>query len=157
MLQNFARISAEQPASFTPNRTEEDKEDPDPFRTTPVHATDCSRNMSSGNSSAFPSSRTRADESGSEEDDCIILEVLDPLPISYAFPATPVSADPGRQVLENTVPLSAEPGAPLASRVRKAPAAGAGSSSAPSSKRRKVSGTGPAREKKQKTIPTSSG
>ncbi|KAK1631593.1 hypothetical protein QYE76_005908 [Lolium multiflorum] len=72
--QNFARISAEQPDSFTPNRTEEDMEDPDPFRTTPVHATDSSRNMGSGNSSAFPSSRTRADESGSKEDDCVILE-----------------------------------------------------------------------------------
>jgi hypothetical protein len=86
VLQNFACISAEQPASFTPNRTEEDKEDPDPFRTTPVHATDSSRNMGSGNSFAFPSSRTRADESGSEEHDCVILEVLDPLPISTRSP-----------------------------------------------------------------------
>jgi hypothetical protein len=157
MLQNFARISAEQPDSFTPNHTEEDMEDPDPFRTTPVHATDSSRNMGSGNSSAFPSSRTWADESGSEEDDCVILEVLDPLPISYAFSATLILADTDRQVLENTMPLSAKPGAPPTSRVRKAPAAGAGSSSAPSSKHRKVTSTGPPREKKRKTIPTSSG
>ena len=79
VLQNFARISAEELESYTPSRTEEDQEDPDPFRTSTSHATDSSRRMGSGNSSAFPSSRPRADESGSEEDDCVILEVLDPL------------------------------------------------------------------------------
>jgi hypothetical protein len=115
VLQNFARISAEEPESFTPSRTEEDKEDPDPFRTSSLHATDSSRTMGSGNSYAFPSSRPRANESGSEEDDCVILEVLDPLPISYALPAIPVSADRDRQVLEHVAPLSAEVGDPPAS------------------------------------------
>ncbi|KAK1664370.1 hypothetical protein QYE76_052529 [Lolium multiflorum] len=100
---NFSRISAEVPESYTPSRTEEDQEDPDPFRTSNRHATDSSRTMGSGNSSAFPSSKPRANESGSEEDDCVILEVLDPLPISYALFAMPVSADSGRQVLEHVM------------------------------------------------------
>ncbi|KAM0901505.1 hypothetical protein ACQ4PT_019952 [Festuca glaucescens] len=154
---NFARISAEVPESYTPSCTEEDKEDPDPFRTSTLHATASSHNMGSGNSSAFPSSRPRADESGSEEDDCVILEVLDPLLISYAFSAMPVSADPGRLVLEHATPLSAEVGDPPASRVRKASAPEAGSSGAPASKRQKVISSGPPRKKKRNAIPTSSG
>jgi hypothetical protein len=55
VLQNFARISAEDPESYTPSRTEEDQEDPDPYRTSNRHATNYSRTMGSGNSSAFPS------------------------------------------------------------------------------------------------------
>jgi hypothetical protein len=117
---------------------------------------DSTRNTGSGNSSAFHPSRTQADDPGSEEEDCIILEVLDLLPISYTFPTTPVSADPDRQVLEHTVPLAADPGAPPTSRVRKAPAPAAGPSGAPTPKRQKVPSAGPLREKKRKAIPTSS-
>jgi hypothetical protein len=118
---------------------------------------DSTRNTGSGKPSAFPPLRTRANDSGSEEDDCIILEVLDPIPISYAFPATPVSADPDRQVVEDTVPISAKPGAAPPSRTRKTPASGTGTGVAPPSNRQKVPGTGPSRERKQKTIPTSTG
>ncbi|KAK1616991.1 hypothetical protein QYE76_022508 [Lolium multiflorum] len=153
---NFARISAEEPTSYTPNRTEEDQEDPDPFRTSNWHATDSSRTMGSSNSSAFPSSRPQVDESGSEEDGCVILEVLDPLPISYALSAILVSADSGRQVLEHVTLLAAEVGDPPASRVRKASTPEAGSSGPPAPKRRKTSSSGPPRKKKN-TIPTSSG
>ena len=91
---------------------------------------DPTRNTGSGKPSASSTSRPRANDSSSEEDDCIILEVLDPIPISYAFPAMPVSADPDRQVEENTVPLSAKPGAAPAPRTRKTPATDAGSSGA---------------------------
>ncbi|KAK1692120.1 hypothetical protein QYE76_008817 [Lolium multiflorum] len=45
--QNIARISAEEPESYTPSRTEEDQEDPDPFRISTSHATDSSRRMGS--------------------------------------------------------------------------------------------------------------
>ena len=86
-----------------------------------------------------------------------MFEVLDPLPISYVFSATPVSADPGRQVLEHVTLLSAEVGDPPASRVLKASAPEAGSSGAPASKRQKVTSSGPPRKKKQDAIPTSSG
>jgi hypothetical protein len=157
-VQNFARISAEEPASFTPDRTEEDKEDPDSIQNTPVHEMYSTHNTGSGKPSAFSPSRTRADDTGSEEDDCVILEVLDPVPISYAFFAMPVSADPDRQVLEDTVPLTAKPGAPPASRTRKTPATDGSSGAAQPTKRRKVPGAGPARDKKRsKAIPTSSG
>jgi hypothetical protein len=118
---------------------------------------DSTRNTGSGKPSAFPPSRTRANDSGSEEDDCIVLEVLDPTPISYAFFAIPVLADPDRQVLENMVPLSANPGAPLASRTRKTPATDSAPGAAQPTKRRKVPGAGPSRERKKKAIPTSTG
>jgi hypothetical protein len=119
---------------------------------------DATHNTGSGKPSAPSSSRTRADDTGSEEDDCVILEVFDPIPISYAFLAMPVSADPDRQVLENTVHLSANPGAPPASRTRKTPATDAGYGAAPPTKRRKTPGAGPAWDRKRtKAIPTSSG
>ncbi|KAK1649244.1 hypothetical protein QYE76_067049 [Lolium multiflorum] len=110
--QNFSRWRREEPASFTADRTEEDKEDPDSIQNTLVHDMDATHNTGSDKPSAPSSSRTRADDSGSEEDDCVILEVFDPIPISYVFPVMPVSADPDRQVVEDTVPLSAKRGAP---------------------------------------------
>ncbi|KAK1613213.1 hypothetical protein QYE76_036886 [Lolium multiflorum] len=95
--QNFSRWRREEPASFTADRTEEDKEDPTSIQNTPVHEMDATHNTGSGKPSAPSSSRTRADDTGSEEDDCVILEVYDPIPVSYAFPAMPVSADLDRQ------------------------------------------------------------
>jgi hypothetical protein len=157
VLQNFARISAEEPESYAPRRTHEDDEDPDHFRIGNVHEMGATHTSRSGNTSASRPSRTRAGDSGSEDDDCVILKVFDPLPLSYAFSSMLVSADQDRQVLEHVTPLDAEVGDPPASRVRKAPEAGAGPSGAPRSKRRKVPGTGPAREKRRKTIPASSG
>jgi hypothetical protein len=157
VLQNFARISTEQPDSFTPNRTHEDVEDTDPFSAGSAHEMESTHATGSGNTSIFLPSRARVDDPDSEEDDCIILEVLDPLPISYALPVVPVSADRDSQVLEHVVPLSVEVGGPPASQVRKASAPKVGSSGAPAPKRRKVPGEGPAREKKRKAITTSAG
>jgi hypothetical protein len=143
--------------SFTPNRTEEHEEDPDSIQNTPVHEMDTTHNKGSGKPSAFSPTRTRANDTGSEEDDCVILEVLDPIPISYVFPAMPVSADPDRQVVEDTVPISAKPGAPPAPRTRKTLASDAGTGAAPPSKRRKTPGAGPSRERKKQAIPTTTG
>jgi hypothetical protein len=155
-VQNFARWSIEEPAEFTVDRAEEDEEDPNSIQNTPEM--DATHNMGSGMSSAPRPSTARACDAGSEEDDCVILEVIEPVPISYAFFATPVLADPDRQVLENTVPLSANPGAPPASRTGKTPTTDGGSGAAQPTKRRKVPGAGPARDKKRsKAIPTSSG
>jgi hypothetical protein len=69
----------------------------------------------SGNTSASRPSRALANDPDSDEDDCIILEILDPLPLSYAIPAMSVSTDRCRQVLEHVTPLSAEVGDPLSS------------------------------------------
>jgi hypothetical protein len=113
-IQNFSRWRREEPTSFTADRTEEDKEDPDSIQNTLVHDMDATHNTGSGKPSAPSSSRTRVDDSGSEEYDCVILEVFDPIPFSCVFPAMPVSADLDRQVVEDTVPLSAKPGAPPA-------------------------------------------
>ncbi|KAM0857704.1 hypothetical protein ACQ4PT_048304 [Festuca glaucescens] len=155
--QNFARISAEEPESYTPGRTHEDDEDPDPFRTGSAHEMGSSHTSRSGNTSAPRPSRARANDSGSDKDDCVILEVLDPLPLSYVFPAMSVSADRGRQVLEHVTPLAAEVGDPPASRVRKASAPDAGTNDASASKRRKILSSGPPKKKKKNAIPISSG
>jgi hypothetical protein len=89
--------------------------DPDHFKAGSTHEMDATHTTRSGNTSASRPPRARANDSGSEEDDCIILEVLGPLPISYALPAVPVSADRGRQVLEHITPLFAEVGDPSVS------------------------------------------
>jgi hypothetical protein len=115
VLQNFARISAEEPELFAPNRTHEDNEDPDPFKTGSTHEMSSTHTKRSGKTSASRPSRAWADASGSEEDDCIILEVFDLLPLSYTLPTMSVSDDRGRQVLEHITPLAAEVGDPLAS------------------------------------------
>ncbi|KAK1643787.1 hypothetical protein QYE76_061592 [Lolium multiflorum] len=152
------RWRREEPAAFTADRTEEDKEDPDSIQNTPVHEMDATHNTGSGKPSSPSSSRTRADDTSSEEDDCVILEVFDPIPISYAFCAMPVLDDPDRQVMEGTVPVYAKPGAPPASRTRKTPATDAGSSAAPPTKHWETLVAGPARDRKRtKAIPTLSG
>ena len=155
MLQNFSRISTEEPASFTPNRTHEDDEDPDPYKAGSTHEMGSTHATRSGNTPASCPSRARADVSGSEEDDCVILEVLDPLPLSYDVPAMPVSADRSHQ--EHVTPLAAEVGDPPASRVRKASAPEAGPSDTLAAKRRKVISSGPPKKKKKNAIPTSAG
>jgi hypothetical protein len=156
VLQNFPRISAEEPESLAPRRTHENEEDTDPFKTGNTHEMGSTHTERSGKNPASRPSRARADASGSEDDDCIILEVFDPLPLSYALPAMSDSADRYRQVLEHVTPLSAEVGDPLASRVWKAPAPEAGSSGALASKHQKILSSGPPRKKKN-NIHTSSG
>jgi hypothetical protein len=157
VLQNFARISAEEPESFALKRSYEDDEDPDSFKAGSTHEMGSTHTKRSGKTPASRPSRAQADASGSEEDDCIILEVFDPLPLSYAPPVMSVSADRSRQVLEYVTPLAAEVGDPPACRVWKAPAPEIGSSSAPASKRQKILSSGPPQKKKKNNIPTSSG
>jgi hypothetical protein len=78
---------------FAADRTEWDQEDPDSVKNTPVHEMDAILDSGSGKTSAPSSSPARADDTGSD-DDCTILEVYDPVPISYAYPADPASANP---------------------------------------------------------------
>ena len=156
VLQNFARINAEVPESYTPGRTHEDDEDPDPFKVGNTHEMGSTHTKCSGKTPASRPSRARADVSGSDDNDCIMLEVFDPLPLSYALSAILVSADQDRQVLEHATPLAAEVGDPPAPRVRKAPAPEASPSDVPASKRQKILSSGPSR-KKRNTIPISSG
>ncbi|KAM0853425.1 hypothetical protein ACQ4PT_051078 [Festuca glaucescens] len=142
---------------FCPKRLYEDDEDPDPYMVGNVHKMGPTHSRRPGNTPAPRSPRAQADAPGSEDDDCIMLEVFDPLPFSYALSAMSVSADQDRQVLEHATPLSAEVGDPPDSRVRKASAPEAGSSGAPAPKRQKVASSGPPRKKKRNAIPTSSG
>ena len=157
MLQSFARISVEVPESYTPGRTHEDDEDPDPYTVGNVHKMGPTHSRRPVNTPAPRSSRARANACDSDDDDCTMLEVFGLLPLSYALSAMSVSADQDRQVLEHVTPLAAEVGDPPASRVRKASAPEAGSSGAPASKRRKVTSSGPPRKKNRNAISTSSG
>jgi hypothetical protein len=113
--------------------------------------------LDSGSSkpSAPFSSRARADDTGSEDGDCIILEVYDPLPISYAYPANPVSDDPESQVVENAALLITEkPAIAKASRAKRAQDSSPSAPAAP--KRRKTTTSWPADSKKRsRAIPTS--
>jgi hypothetical protein len=93
VLKNFPRISAEEPESFAPKRTHEDDVDPDPFKIGNTHEMGATHTSRSGNTSAPRPSRTRAGDFGNKEDDCVTLEVLDPLPLSYDLPAMSISAD----------------------------------------------------------------
>jgi hypothetical protein len=96
--------------------------DLDPFKIGNMQEKGDTHTSRLGNTSAPLPSRTRVGDSGSEDDDCVILNVFDPLPLSYAFSAMSVSADQDRQVLEHVTPLDAEVGDPPACRVWKAPA-----------------------------------
>ncbi|KAK1652290.1 hypothetical protein QYE76_070095 [Lolium multiflorum] len=71
---NFPRISAEELESFAPRRTHEGDMDPDPFKIGNTHKMGATHTLRLGNTSASCPSRTRASDSGSEEDDCVILE-----------------------------------------------------------------------------------
>ena len=156
-FQNFRRQEREVPAEFTADRTEWDQEDPDSVQNTPVHEMDAILDSGSGKTSAPSPSRARADDTGSDDDDCVILEVYDPVPISYAYPADPASADPETQVVEDAVPLAAvRTMMPNTSRARRATTQDSGPSAAPAPKRWKTSSEGPARTKKRsRAIPTS--
>jgi hypothetical protein len=85
-----------------------------------------------------------------------MLEVLDPLPLSYVFSVMSVSADQDRQVLEHVTPLAAEVGDPPVRRTRKTPASDASPSAEPAPKRRKMPGSGPERKKRKNEIPVAS-
>jgi hypothetical protein len=157
VLQDFPRISAEEPESFAAKRIFQDDVDPNPYTIGNVHKMGPTHSRCPGNPSASDPSGTWAAGSGSDGDDCVVLEVFDSLALSCAFSVTPVSADREPQVLEHVTPIDAEVGDPPAPRVRKAPASDAGSSEAPVAKRRKVSGSGPSGRKRKNAIPTSSG
>jgi hypothetical protein len=79
--QDFPRILVEEPESFRPKRSRLDDEDPDPFTLVNVHKMGPTRSRRPCN---IPAPRP-ANASDSDDDDCIMLEVLDPLSLSYVF------------------------------------------------------------------------
>jgi hypothetical protein len=166
LFQNFTRQAREAPAAFTADRTELDEEDPDSIQNTPLDKMDPNLNASSGKIPALHPSRTWADDVssdddvGSDDDDCIMLEVYDPVPISYAYSMDPASADPDAQVLEDTLPLAAPKTA--ASKTthasKKITTPDSGPSAPLASKHRKVGSLAPLGAKKRsRAPPTSSG
>jgi hypothetical protein len=155
LFQNFSRHHHEEPKKFTDNQTEWDLEDPDSVLNTPVHEMDAILDSGSGKPSTPSSSRARANDTDNKDDDCIISEVHDPPPISFAYPVNPVSANPESHVVEDAAPLvSKKPAMAKVSRTKQAPDSGSGAPS--TSKRWKTQGTGPPRMR-ARGIPTSTG
>ncbi|KAM0859894.1 hypothetical protein ACQ4PT_046893 [Festuca glaucescens] len=128
---NFRRQKLEAPAEYTADHTELDEEDPDSIQNTPLDEMDADFNAGSGKTPA-PHSRTWADDASSDDDDCIILEVL-----------------------EDTVPLTAQKTvAPKTTRTsKKVTPSETGPSAPPAKKRRKVGSQGPLRAKKRSRAP----
>jgi hypothetical protein len=132
-----------------------DQEDPDSVQNTAVHEMDAILDSGSGKTSAHTSSRAQSNDSGSDDDDCIMLEVYDPVPISYAYPSDSASAHPETQVVENAVPLTVEkPTVAKTSRAKRTQDSGPSVAAAP--KHRKTHSQGPAGAwKRSRAIPTS--
>jgi hypothetical protein len=132
------------------DRSAYDEEDLDSVQNTPSHEMEAALNSGSGKTPAPPSSRNRAGDISSDEDDCIALEVNDAMPLSYAYFSYPTSAVPGRQVMEDVVPLASQ--RPAAPKVPRAPkrgnTQGTSSGAAPPAKKRKTTSS-------RRAIPTS--
>ena len=86
---------------WTPDRTDTDVEDPDSLTNTPRPPKDpkpdvpADAGRGKGKTSASTSQKpTEGDE------DCQIVEVYDILPLSYAYPVSPTSADTSGQVVQ---------------------------------------------------------
>ena len=84
-----------------------------------------------------------------DDDDCVVVEVLAPMPVSYAYPLPSASVDPGEQVLE--VPPVAV-AAPVETRKR----AGSGATAPPPKRTRKKAGNKGQTSRKSRR-PTSEG
>ena len=67
--------------------------------------------------SSWPYRIPAAAGSGSDDNDCVVLEVFTSPALSCAFFVTPVSADREAPALEHVIPVDAEVGDPLASSV----------------------------------------
>ena len=134
MIQRFPRQTIEDgsdpPATWGPDRTEADVEDPDDDDNVPIPL-------------AVPSpvtGKTRAsslrDWSEDEDDDCQILEVYDVLPVAFAYPARSPPADSDDQVREVDPPASGTDKGQTRKRPAAAPTA-AGTSGAADPKKKK--------------------
>ncbi|KAM0833813.1 hypothetical protein ACQ4PT_064034 [Festuca glaucescens] len=157
---NFRRQKLEAPAEYTADRTELDEEDPDSIQNKPLDEMDADFNAGSGKTPVPHPSRTWADDASIDDDDCVLLEVYDHVPISYAYSVDSASADPDAQVLEDTRPLAAQKtAAPKTARASKrSTPSDAGPSAPPAKKRRKVGSEGPlGARKRSRAPPTSSG
>ena len=119
-------------ANWGKDRVEADLEDPDDDDNVPIP--DVSTVPATGKTRAS----SLRDWSEDEDDDCRILEVLDPHPVAFSYPVSSSPADPDDQVLD-VAPLAVGPKGP----VRKRPAgssaaAGSSGTSGPAQKKPRV-------------------
>ena len=98
-VQRFLRQASEDgPDTSTKwgqDRTESDTEDPDSEDYMPIP--DAGSGPAPGKTPARDSIRDWSDD---DDDDCQVLEVLDPRPLAFTFPLPPTSADQDDQVLD---------------------------------------------------------
>ena len=128
-VQRFLRqVSEDGPDPSTKwgkDRAESDTEDPDSEDYMPI--------PDAGSGPAPGKTPARAPiRDWSDDDDCQILEVLDPRPLAFTFPLHPTSADPDDQVLE-VAPIA------VGGRAESKKRTGTGTSNAPKKKKKVVS------------------
>ena len=94
-----------------PDRQELDSEDPDSIKNTSLQEGEEPLALPDpGNSSSSHPLQDWPDDAGDDDDDCTVIEVLDPRPLSFAFGPDMLSADPAGQVI-NAAPLQQVSGA----------------------------------------------
>ena len=117
-------------ANWGEDRTEDDTEDFDDEDNLPIP--DAALAADPGKSRVPGSIRDWSEEED-DDDDCVAVEVLNPAPISYAYPLPWALVDPGEQVLEEP-PVAVS--APVETRKR----AGSGAPAPPTKRTRKKPG-----------------
>ena len=90
----MAEDGSDPTANWGADRVEADSEDPDDEDNVPIPAAD------PGPASGKTRASSIRDWSDDEDDDCAILEVYDPRPISFSYPVPSPPADPDLEVLE---------------------------------------------------------
>jgi hypothetical protein len=148
-LQKFERQSTKNnQITFPVDRADRDIDDSDSLQNAPPpEEEDADINPDSDKAPAPHPLRTWAYDGGDDDYDCIMLEVYDRMPISYAYPMDLASADPDAQVVENAVPLAAQ--ATSKRGAKRSAATGTSSGASPVKKRKKDSAPkGPQRRPK---------
>ena len=86
---------------WTPDRADTDAEDPDSLTNTPRPPKDPKPDVPADTGRGKGKSSASASQKPTEGDeDCQIVEVYDILPLSYACPVSPTSADTSGQVIQ---------------------------------------------------------
>jgi hypothetical protein len=94
IFQNFKRQKADEITEYAADQNELDEEDPDSVQNNTFDEMDADPLVGSGKTPAPHPSEIWAEEDFSD-DDCVILDVYDPVPLSYASFVDPASANPG--------------------------------------------------------------
>ena len=88
---------------WTPDRADTDAVDPDSLTKTPKPPKDFKPEVGTdagrGKDKSSVSNPQKPDDG---DEDCQIIKVLDILPISFAYPTSPTSADTGDQIVESS-------------------------------------------------------